>query len=718
LKHFNQNDANTAFNTFENTFLQHVNKYIPTKHATFNKYKHKQQAWITKGLLKSMKTKEKLYVDMIKSQGLASFIPKQIRYKTYNSIYLKCIRQAKKIHWKYTFEKTKSDMKKTWDNINMVINNKKKDQSYPSTFTHLGREYRTPTEIANGFNHYFTNVGPNLAEQIPQTDKTASEFLPHESPPSSFFLTPTTHHEIAKIIEKMKPKTSCGHDQISPKLVKKCSEYIIHPLTHIANLAMSTGVFPNRMKTAKVITIYKKNDPSYFENYRPISLLPTFSKIIERLIYNRLYKYLITHELLTPSQYGFRKNLSTNYAILELQDRIIKYLSNKEWCVGIYLDLSRAFDTLDHSILLSKLQHIGIRGISLNLINSYLSNRKQFTTFLNVNSNTTTLKCGVPQGSILGPLLFIIYINDLSCNLHHSNSIIYADDTNIILHNKDFNTLTENANTELCNINNWFAANRLSLNIQKSTYMIFHNPQRILPVNDPNLHIGHTTIEKTDHTKFLGAHIDKNLNWKHHLTTKCNQIVKVICILHRLKHMLPFEILKTIYNALILPHLTYAITAFGNTTSKEMTRLITLQKKAIRTIFNAKYNSHTDPLFKKLNSLKIRDIFTIECVKIVLKNRQNLLPPYFSQQLLTNNDLHSHNTRQRNNIHYLPIRSKLENQLINTKLSEIWNKIPVNIKESLCKNSTLSVNPLKQYILSTYQNSCNLPNCFVCNQTR
>ena len=210
--------------------------------------------------------------------------------------------------------------------------------------------------------------------------------------------------------------------------------------------------------------------------------------------------------------------------------------------------------------------------------------------------------------------------------------------------------------------------------------------------------------------KFLGSFIDKNLSWKKHLTFKSNQIVKVISIISRLKHTVSSSILKTIYNALILPHISYSIVSWGNLSNREITRLKTLQKKAVRLINRAKYNSHTDPLFQSSGILKIDDIYKIECIKLYLKNRKNLLPNYLSQQLIANNEIHTYNTRQTDDIHNRTIRSRLEEQLLNTKISKVWNNLPNSIKE------LSSISRLKQYFLSLYQINCNILNCYICNR--
>ena len=243
------------------------------------------------------------------------------------------------------------------------------------------------------------------------------------------------------------------------------------------NLSIEKGFFPDDLKTARISPIYKGEDSSDVSNYRPTSVLPCFSKILERIMYNRLYKYLIENNILYSKQFGFQNGHSTDHAVVQLVDQIIESFENNKYTLGVFIDLSKAFDTVDHSILLKKLELYGITDRNHGWLKSYLSNRRQFVQ-INEKEKTSleTISCGVPQGSILGPLLFLLYVNDLKNASNILDPIMFADDTNLFFTHKDIRYLFQIVNQELENINQWFISNKLSLNIKKKKYPFSTNP--------------------------------------------------------------------------------------------------------------------------------------------------------------------------------------------------------------------------------------------------
>ena len=359
---------------------------------------------------------------------------------------------------------------------------------------------------------------------------------------------------------------------ISTNLLKEISPIIAEPLSLIINQSLSTGIFPSKLKIAKVIPLHKKNEKDLLDNYRPISLLPSISKVFERIVYNQLYSYLTTIGILFKSQYGFRKSHSTETAAIELTVTLLQNLDNGEIPIAIFLDLSKAFDTLDHAILLKKLEHYGIQDTPLNWLTSYPSNRLQFVQMGDVLSDTLPISTGVPQGSILGPLLFLLYVNYNHLASNKFNAILYADDTTLVgplcsfKYNRninDNNNISNHINAELNEISEWLSCNKLYINAPKTKYMLFHFPQRRITDIDLSLKINDQRIDRVHEFNFLGTIIHETLEWTRHIDKVANKISRTIGIINKLKHVLPVYTLKTMYDALIVPHLNYNILLWG-----------------------------------------------------------------------------------------------------------------------------------------------------------
>ena len=329
-----------------------------------------------------------------------------------------------------------------------------------------------PTEIANTLNEHFSTVSSKLISQLPPSTTKYQDYL-YISNPSSMFFYPTCPQEIKRIISTLVPKLSAGWDGIPSIVLKYLPNNVISILSYIFNLSLSQEKFISNFKHAKIILLFKKGSAKDVSNCRPISLLSCFSKILEKLVYNRLYSFLDKSNAINEHQFGFRKKHSTSYLTSLLTASIATSFENKMNTLGIFLDLSKVFDTINHKILLNKLHHYGIRGTVYNWFKSYLIGRSQQVDYNSYISNIRTISSSVPQGSILGPLLFIIYVNDFPNCLKFSSNLSFADDTTVILSAKNSNLLVQKGNKELKNIDNWLIANKLSLNIKKTKYMIF-----------------------------------------------------------------------------------------------------------------------------------------------------------------------------------------------------------------------------------------------------
>ena len=617
-------------------------------------------------------------------------------YSTYRNTLTSVLRKAKKDYYSLQFQTHKNDIKSTWKVINDVLKNKDGKKLGIDKITHNGNTITDSHEIAEAFNAYFVNIGPNLANNIPASNNTFHSYLKNPNPNSIFFL-PVDETEIINIVNQLKAKKSSGFDGISTFLLKQIIHEIAAPLTHIFNLSLSTGIFPSKMKVAKVIPIFKKGNVDDLGNYRPISLLTSFSKVLEKVVYTRTVKFLNDHNILVDTQFGFRQKHSTTHAVLLLIDHVVKAIEAKLHTVGVFLDHSKAFDTINHEILLSKLCHYGIRGRALEWFRDYLTNRSQFVHINGFNSRTENTTCGVPQGSLLGPLLFIIYINDLPKSSTLLSFLLFADDSSLFLTHRNPNMLLDMLNSELNYVNEWIQTNKLSLNLTKTSFMVFSNTITHLP---GQISINGVNLNQTNSTKFLGLIIDYKLSWQEQTDYICKLLSRNLGVIHKLKPFFPCHVLRSLYSTLLLPYIHYAILAWGNCSKTKIESIFRIQKRAIRTINCADYLAHTNPLFKSNNLLKIFDVYSYSLGIFMYRLTKNELPNVFFPMFTKNKAIHSYPTRQQDAFHFSPARTVFALKTIVHTGPTFWNSLDTSITESLSLHCFKR--KLKQSLVQTY----------------
>ena len=505
-----QNKLKEAYELFLKDFSTLYEAYFPLKKEKIRS-KDLKSPWITKGLKKSSKRKQKLYAKFLKKRNEKT----EKDYLDYKKLFESLKKRSKKMHYSNLILKYKNNIKKTWQVIKEALGKEKSSQNLPKTVLVNELSVTQSTSIAENFNKFFTEIGPKLATNIKKSSKNFAHYLcKHLSELSEH---PLSINELKDAFFALKINESAGYDNISFNIVKKCFGVLHKPLLHIFNCSIQTGIFPEKLKIAGVTPFFKGGDNRELGNYRPISVLPCFSKILEKIMYNRLYKYLKENNILYKKQFGFQKNHSIEHAIMQLVDQISNSSENNQYTLGVFIDLSKAFDTVDHEILIAKLENYGIKENNLNWFKSYLENRKQFIRSDNISTNYQEIVCGVPQGSILGPLLFLIYINDLNEASDVLNLIMFTDDTNLFYSHKNIGNLFFTMNDELVKINEWFKANKLSLNIKKTKLTLFHKKSltelgSTLPLAIPNLQIGKKNIERVSSIKFLGVMLDEHLS--------------------------------------------------------------------------------------------------------------------------------------------------------------------------------------------------------------
>lgn len=641
------------------------------------KHLKKKKEWITQGIITSIKQRDKLKKQADRNPFDVEAL---VRYRRYRNMLTHLIKKSKFNFYKNKLLNCGNNAKKTWDLIREATNEQKINTGITSLRENNKLVYDN-LSIANTFLEYFSNVGTNLASKIHKNEHS----FPSKRILNSMFLNPMSINELIDIINSLKTKATAGDDNITSKILKDNHVYLVKPLLYIVNLIFEKGIYPELLKRATIVPIFKSGDKLNKENYRPIAVTSSVSRLIEKCIKKRLDSFLKENNVLSGSQYGFLPGVSAQDAMLHVSEYINNNFNEKFKTIGIFVDLARAFDTVDHGILLKKLENIGMRGVVYNLFDSYLKNRMQKVKVNDCFSKLNTVKIGVPQGTVLGPVLFSIYINDLFSVLLDDSSVCvcYADDTAILVRGRFWEETFQRAELCISNVRIWMDQNVLTMNVNKTFYIPFSiNNKNVFTHHDLTVHeysclsgasqcYCSQTISMKDGVKYLGVYIDKHLKYDAHVNYVTHKIRKTIHKFYQLREFLSFKLLKIMYQTLIESIIMYGLVVWGAACDSCLHPLKITQKFIIKILMKKNKRYPSNLLFREAGLFSVRKLY----IKSVAKFMRNSIK---YRQLVSHGVVTRRAVRQCTFVPRMVVTTaQRHTQFIGPKL---YNMIPVNIR--------------------------------------
>lgn len=586
-----------------------------------NKYKC-IKPWITPGLVRCIRQRNCLKREATRANNE----PDALRaYTVYRDSLTKAVRKAKLNYYRSKINQNLKDPKKIWQTIQEASNEFHSQNTIKIIKTDNGQPVSTSMEIANEFNTFFGTIGAKLAREIHPTPQTY-----HTLCNRSMYLRPIREPELIAVIGTLKNTNSCGEDKINSKVIKDNHKHLIKPLLHLINCIFSTGHYPQIFKKSIIIPIHKGGDKTDMNNYRPISLCSVLNKIVEKCIKEKLWNYLQDNKLISPQQFGFRPEVGTDNALYEVSQFISDSINNNLKPVAIFLDLKKAFDTVAHPILLKRLESFGIRGVVNNLFKSFLSNRVQAVKIDNLLSDLREVEVGVPQGTVLGPILFSIYVNSL-LNIKTSGKIVcFADDTAVLVAEKSWQESFRRAELDLHIIKSWLDANQLTLNTNKTKFVSFSMTKRgmsnkeyiILHNSDCSLSQPcncNAKIVSCSSIKYLGVYFDCFLKWDVHIGYVSRKIRKLVYKFSQIRYILPLKLTKMVYFALAESILDYGILCWGSACKYVLVPLKLAHKYILKVLLFKPKMYPTDLLFENSEFLNVRQLYCVRIIQFSLK---------------------------------------------------------------------------------------------------
>ena len=696
----NKKDVNFSMEAFITKMNELLDIHMPLRKITHKEFKQKYKPWISNDILSKIKEKNKIFKKYLNSKN---DIRKGELYESFKKLKNDITHEtrfSKKTYYQKYFAEHKGNLQKIWKGIKEIINIKSKNYDHPICIQDGDHILTDPIAISNSFNDYFTSIADKILNKRKYNGtKSYRDFLSNRLL-EDFIFKNCDENEIKSIISSLDTSKSSGPNSIPTCILHLLKDHICAPLHKIFNLSLSSGQHPDILKISKTIPIYKKGSRLLVSNYRPISLLSNLNKILEKIVHSRVYEFLEHFQCIYSLQFGFRKKHSTNHALIDITETIRQALDKKKHVCGVFVDLQKAFDTVNHDILISKLEHYGIRGTANNWFTSYLKNRSQFVSILGFDSCSKPINHGVPQGSVLGPLLFLIYINDLQYAIKNSKVFHFADDTNLLNISDSPKLMQKLVNADLKILYHWLLANKISLNCSKTEIIFFRKPGE----REPNIKIkmnGHRIIP-SNYIKYLGVYLDKNLNGGFHCQDLTKKLKRANGMLCKARHYIKQNDLLTLYYAIFSSHLIYGCQIWGQNIDSFNKKVFNLQNRALHIISFADFRARSNPLYINFKILKLsHQIFLQNCL-FVHDTLKKVSPLCFHNYFSQAKHIHSLATKSANLgcLHVLPsntVRYGL-NSVISKCISD-WNDTTKLLRVDL---TSLSREKLKFCIKSRF----------------
>lgn len=666
-------NAESSFTHIHQCLIESISRNTKTVILKVKNNNPYATSWVNESLIKFSKRKHRLLKK--RNAGVISSTL-NFRIETVSRIVTELKQQLRDTDKLSKFGPNVS-FKTKWKNLNLMLGRKKKTDTISRVVNCNGQPVTELKSIADSFNNFFAGVQStnNINQQLTESQEMT------EMAPISMFFDPTTSQEVSSVIHNLKMKKSVGYDAISTSVVKNCESVLSPLLATSFNHCISEGYFPAELKISKVVPVFKKGDPSDVNNYRPISILPILNKVFEKLIYVRLLGHLDRFDYFYKRQYGFRARSNTSGCAIDLMDYVYGKIDASNIVTSVFLDLSKAFDTVRHDLLLEKLECCGVRGIANDLFRNYLSDRKQFVMVNDTRSDPLPVSRGVPQGSILGPLLFLIYVNGIA-KLHLKGKLfLFADDTAILYSSPSSYVNAAMAETDLLHLNNFFKSNGLSLNVDKTKVMHFRTSRNTNEnIDNALIRLGNEILETVDVFKYLGLVVDSHLTWVPHIDYVSMKIRHIIAIMYRAKSIIPRDVRRLIYFAMIHSQFKYMVELWGSAPMLHLKRLQILQNRVVRNILELPYLTARESLFnnQEFDILPIKGIYESSLATFVFKRIKGLVLSELNFETFE----HSYPSRGRLNLRRPKCRLDISQRRVSYSGPIVFNKLPPDCKAS------------------------------------